>query len=233
MSTVPWRRGCGGGDGVFEDRNEAGRKLSKAVAETVDAPNADAQVWVLALARGGVPVAAHVAAQLHAPLDVTIARKLGVPGQPEWAFGAIAPGGVALFDDEIIGAAHVTDAQQHAAVERETQEMQRRLERYRDGRPEPDLKGAVVVLVDDGVATGSTMRAAVASVRQRHPAWLVVAVPAGPRDTIEQLRGEVDALVCLERPSPFYAVGQAYRSFPQVTDEEVQRTLASAWGAGG
>jgi predicted phosphoribosyltransferase len=111
--------------------------------------------------------------------------------------------------------------------------MNRRLERYRAGRAAPDLKGAVVVLVDDGVATGSTMRAAVMSVRREHPAWLVVAVPAGPRDTVESLRGDVDALVCLETPSPFYAVGQAYRSFPQVTDEEVERTLASAWGTDG
>lgn len=218
---------------MFEDRNEAGRKLAKAVAETVDAPNANTRVWVLALARGGVPVAAHVASQLHAPLDVTVTRKLGVPGQPEWAFGAIAPGGVVRLDDEVIGAAHVTKRQQQEAIERETKEMNRRLAHYRAGRPEPELKGAVVVLVDDGVATGSTMRAAITSVRRYAPAWLVVAVPAGPRDTIEALRDEVDAMVCLERPTPFYAVGQAYRSFPQVTDEEVQRTLASAWGADG
>jgi predicted phosphoribosyltransferase len=218
---------------VFRDREEAGDALAarlghyagRAGASRADAPD----VLVLALPRGGVPVGARVARALGAPLDVFVVRKLGVPGHEELAMGAIASGGVRVRNDEVVDKLRIGEPTLDRAAEVEAQELARRERSYRGQRPPPDLAGRVVVLVDDGLATGSTMRAAVAAARAAGPARVVVAVPTAPASTCEELRREADEVVCVTTPRPFRAVGYSYRSFPQTSDEEVRELLQAAW----
>ena len=209
---------------VFQDRREAGRVLAGQLERYKDRPD----VVVLALPRGGVPVAYEVATALNAPLDVFLVRKLGVPGHEELAMGAIASGGVIVLNDDVVRGLGLSATAVQQVAERELQELHRREETYREGRPMPDLEGKVVIIVDDGLATGSSMRAAVLALRQLHPARIVVAVPAAPSSTCQELATEVDEVVCATTPSPFFAVGQSYWDFTQTTDAEVQALLRAA-----
>jgi putative phosphoribosyl transferase len=212
---------------VFRDRREAGRLLAADLR--VYAGRDDATV--LALPRGGVPVAYEVARALGLPLDVFIVRKLGVPGHEELALGAIASGGVRVLNEDVVR--HVPNADR--VIERvtaeETRELARREIEYRDGRTAPELRGKTVILVDDGLATGATMRAAVTALRKREVAAVVVGVPVASPDACAELREEVDEIVCGLTPAHFRAVGQFYEDFSQTTDEEVQRLLTSAAAA--
>ena len=210
---------------LFENRIAAGRSLAKHLAHYADQPG----VVVLALPRGGVPVAAEVARALHAPLDVFIVRKLGVPGQEELAMGAIATGGVRIVNDDVVRHLGLSEAVIDAVASKEAKELDRREREYRGTRSAPDVRGRTVILVDDGLATGSTMRAAAAALRKREPARLVVAVPVAAPDTCEEFRTEVDEIVCAETPEPFLGVGRWYHDFSQTTDAEVHRLLAQAW----
>ncbi|HEU0080212.1 MAG TPA: phosphoribosyltransferase [Longimicrobiaceae bacterium] len=210
----------------FADRAEAGRLLAGALREYAGRPD----VVVLALPRGGVPVAYEVARALGAPLDVFLVRKLGVPGPEARALGAIASGGVRVLNPEVVGALGIPGRAIDAVAAREGEELERRERAYRGERPPPEVRGRTVVLVDDGLATGSTMRAAVAALRIQGPARLVVAVPVGAAESCDALRGEVDDLVCTATPEPFYAVGLWYRDFSQTTDGEVRELLARAEG---
>jgi len=180
---------------------------------------------VLASPRGGVPVGCEVARALGVPLDVFVVRKLGVPGHEELAMGAIASGGVRLLNEDVVALAGVSEEAIDEVAAREAAEIRRRERVYRGDRGPPDLRGRTVILVDDGLATGASMRAAAAAVRRQGPAWVVVAVPAAAADTCETLRGEVDELVCLMTPEPFHAVGQWYDDFSQTSDEEVRQLL--------
>jgi putative phosphoribosyl transferase len=209
----------------FEDRAEAGRLLGQALSTY--ARRSD--VIVLALPRGGVPVGFEVARILQAPLDLMLVRKLGTPGQEELAMGAIASGGVAVLNKEMVTAHWISDDVIEAVAVRERRELERRERLYRGDRPLPEVKNRCVILVDDGVATGATMRAGVAGLRQRKPARIVVAVPVAPVQTLERLRREADEVVCLATPEPFYSVGQWYRDFAQITDDEVTALLARGW----
>jgi predicted phosphoribosyltransferase len=210
---------------IYANRTEAGRELARRLAHYASRP----EVIVLALPRGGVPVAFEVAQALRAPLDVFIVRKLGVPGREELAMGAIATGGVRVVNDEVVRHLGLSDATIDAVAATETRELQRRERAYRGARPAPDVRGRTIILVDDGLATGSTMRAAAAALRRQHPARLVVAVPVAATDTCDALRAEVDEIVCGETPEPFLGVGRWYRDFSQTTDEEVHRLLDQAW----
>jgi putative phosphoribosyl transferase len=212
---------------MFRDRTDAGEQLAGRLRHYAGRDD----VVVLALPRGGVPPAYEVAAALGAQLDVFAVRKLGVPWHPELAMGAIASGGVRVLNGEVISTLHITDEMIDAVAEREQAELERREEAYRDGRPRPDVRGKVVILVDDGLATGSTMRAAVAAVRKLDPSQVVVAVPVGARDTCRELAREADEVVCVEMPEPFFGVGSWYDDFSQTTDKEVQELLARANGA--
>jgi len=205
----------------FRDRVQAGQVLSQKLKAYADR----ADVMVLALPRGGVPVALEVARLLHAPLDVFLVRKLGTPGQEELAMGAIASGGIRVLNDEVIQSLHVPESVIDLATVKELRELARRERLYREGRPALDVTGRTVILVDDGLATGSTMRAAVAALRQLKPKRLVVAVPLAAAPTCRDLRGEVDELVCLQTPDPFYSVGFWYEDFSQTTDEEIREML--------
>lgn len=207
----------------FKNREHAGKVLAERLDEYAGRPD----VIVLALPRGGVPVGFAVAQALGVELDVLLVRKLGMPGQEEYAMGAIASGGVRVLQPEIahMVPAHVIDA----VIRREEREIERRERLYRGNRPPPDLHGRVVLLVDDGLATGSTMRAAVAVTRQQQPARVVVAVPVGARDSCDALAPEVDELVAVGMPVMFRAVSQWYKEFDQTSDEEVQDLLATAW----
>lgn len=209
----------------FTDRIEAGRLLGAALARDY---GGRADLLVLGLPRGGVPVAYEVALALDAPLDVFIVRKLGMPGHEEYAIGAIASGGVRVVDDHVVRAYDVPadDVERIAAAE--ARELARREQLYRDDRPPVDARGHTVILVDDGLATGWSMRAAVAAVRQARPRTLVVAVPVAARETVDSLRQIVDDVVALEMPDPFYAVGLWYRDFEQTSDEEVHDLLERA-----
>jgi putative phosphoribosyl transferase len=209
---------------LFTDRVEAGRFLASKLREYTDHP----EVLVLALPRGGVPVAFEVARALRAPLDVFLVRKLGVPGHPELAMGAIASGGVRVLNEDVVGALGISRDVIEAVAAVEEQELERRERIYRGGRPPPDVRGRTVILVDDGLATGSTMRAAVAALRQHGPDRIVVAVPVGAPDTCEEFRSEADDVVCARTPEPFYAVGLWYGDFSQTTDEEVHDLLDRA-----
>jgi predicted phosphoribosyltransferase len=210
---------------LFRDRVEAGDALAGLLVHYAGRPD----VLVLALPRGGVPVAARVAEALGAPLDVFVVRKLGVPGQPELAMGAIATGGVRVVNEQVVGRLRLGEADLQRVAEAEERELARRERSYREGRGPPDLAGQVVILVDDGLATGSTMRAAVAAARRLGPARVVVAVPTAPASTCQRLGEEADEAVCATTPRPFRAVGYSYRSFPQTSDEEVRSLLRAAW----
>lgn len=208
----------------FRDRVDAGLKLAQALAAYARRP----RLLVLALPRGGVPVAYEVAKALGAPLDLCIVRKLGVPGQPELAMGAIAPGGVRVLDEEVVGMLGIPESVLAAVESKERLELERRIRAYRGGRPLPEVQGRTVLLVDDGVATGSTMRAALQALRAQQPAALVVAVPVAPREAVAWLRGLADDVVCLRKPDPFFAIGEWYEDFRQTRDEEVTGLLAKA-----
>ncbi|MDQ3998465.1 MAG: phosphoribosyltransferase [Gemmatimonadota bacterium] len=206
----------------YRDRTDAGRQLATELPEYAGRPD----VIVLALPRGGVPVAFEVASALRAPLDVFIVRKLGVPGHEEYAMGAIATGGVRVLDDRVIRSAGVTRADLEAVTASEERELARRERRYRGDRPPVDVAGRTAILVDDGLATGSTMRAAVAALREERAARVVVAVPIAPPETCDAFRDIVDDIVCARTPEPFYAVGLWYDDFSQTTDDEVRDLLA-------
>ena len=208
----------------FRDRADAGRRLAASL--TSYARRSD--VIVLALPRGGVPVAFEVASALGVPLDVFVVRKLGVPGHAELAMGAIAAGGVEILNHDLIRELDIPHALVRQVAAREQLELERRASRFRGKRRPPLVRDRTVILVDDGLATGSTMQAAILAVRQQEPAHVVVAVPVGARDTCHELRGLVDELVCLEMPEPFRAVGQWYEEFDQTSDEEVARLLAAS-----
>ena len=209
--------------GGFVDRAASGIALGEALLQLVPERTA----IVLALPRGGVVTGYEVARVLGVPLDVVIVRKLGTPAMPELALGAIARG-VRVLNDEVIQQTGVTPDQIEAVAQAESVEVKRREALYRGGRPAPELEGKTVVLVDDGLATGSTMKAAVRAVRAHRPARLIVAVPVAPRETCERLRAEVDELVCLATPEPFLAIGVWYNEFPQVSDAAVQDLMERA-----
>ncbi|MFZ0910380.1 MAG: phosphoribosyltransferase [Candidatus Acidiferrales bacterium] len=209
---------------TFRDRKDAGQKLAAQLLRFSKNPN----VVVLGLPRGGVPVAAEVARALSAPLDVFVVRKLGVPQQEELAFGAIASGGVRVLDAEIIEQLAIPDAVLDAVVEREMIELERRELAYRRGMPAADVKNRIVILADDGIATGSSMRAAVEALRKLGPERIVVAVPVASPHVVRQLSKVADELVCLSAPEDFRAVGQWYAEFQSTTDDEVTGALESA-----
>lgn len=205
----------------FKDRRDAGKKLARKLPQYAGRPD----VSVLALPRGGVPVAYEVALALSAPLDIFIVRKLGLPGREELAIGAIASGDVRVLNQDIIRMLSVPEEVVNFVVKRESQELRRREALYRGDRPSPELRDHVVILVDDGLATGASMRAAVAGLRARKPARIVVAVPAAAVEVCDAFRHEVDEVVCYVTPDPFYGVGRWYEDFSQVTDEEVRDLL--------
>jgi len=209
---------------LFLDRYDAGRQLAAHLERYADRDD----VVVLALPRGGVPVGNEVARGLNAPLDVFLVRKLGVPGQEELAMGAIASGGVRVLNDEIVRGLNIPPDIIDTVAERERRELERREWAYRDDRPTPDVRDKIVILVDDGLATGSTMRAAVAALRKRRPGWVVVAVPVGAAETCADMERVADEVVCVRKPEPFYAVGAWYEDFAQTTDQEVRDLLAQA-----
>jgi putative phosphoribosyl transferase len=206
---------------VFRDRQEAGRKL----AEQLHAYANRKDVIVLGIPRGGVPVAYEVAKALDARLDIFVSRKLGVPWQEELAFGAVATGGTRVLDHEIIEAIGISDEEIEQISATTRKELQRREHLYRGARPALKVHGLTVILVDDGIATGSSVRAAINALRQMRPAQIVVAVPVAPQSTCKRLRSEVDQLVCVHMPEDFYAIGQFYEDFSQVADEEVTQLL--------
>jgi predicted phosphoribosyltransferase len=207
---------------LFRDRIEAGQVLANRLVPYTNRPD----VLVLALPRGGVPVAYEVARMLHAPLDIFLVRKLGVPGHEELAMGALASGGAHVLNEEVVRGLHISEEVIAAVAEREQEELARRERLYRGERPAPDVRSRTVILVDDGLATGSTMRAAIAALRQQGPARIVVAVPVGACETCVELQTEADEVVCARTPEPFHAVGLWYEDFTQTTDEEVHELLA-------
>lgn len=207
---------------TFSDRSDAGRRLAKALSKYKDT-----NAVILALPRGGVPVAAEVAASLNAPLDLVLVRKIGVPAQPELAMGAVVDGAapIVVRNDEVIELSGATAREFDEACARELAEIERRRQLYIGERARVQIVGQVVIVIDDGIATGATMRAALQAIRKREPKELVLAVPVAPLDTIQQLRQEVDTLVCLEAPEIFGAIGYFYRDFRQVSDREVVEIL--------
>jgi predicted phosphoribosyltransferase len=209
---------------IFKDRRDAGRKLAQYLTQYANRPD----VVILALPRGGVPVAFEVARALNAPLDIFLGRKLGLPGHEELAMGAIASGGLRVLNEDIVGALNVPNAVLDVVTRRERAELERRERAYRGGRPPLDVRGKTVILVDDGLATGSSMRAAVAGLRARQPAQIVVAVPTAAPETCEAFENEVDDVVCAVTPQPFFSVGTWYEDFSQTSDEAVRRLLEEA-----
>ncbi len=210
---------------MFKNRTEAGKKLALRLLEYKSE-----QPLVLALPRGGVPVAYEVAVALEAPLDVIVVRKLGAPGQPELGIGAVVDGDhpQSVLNEDVMSLLHVSDAYLEREVAVELQEIRRRQERYRGGRRPAPIAGRTVIVVDDGIATGGSMRAALRGVRCARPRRLVLAVPVAPPETIAALQSEADAIVCLSTPEYFHAVGQFYANFTQTTDEEVIELLEAA-----
>ena len=209
---------------LFRDRTHAGQVLAEKLQEYAGRPD----VLVLGLPRGGVPVAYEVARALRAPLDVFIVRKLGAPGQPELAMGAIASGGVRVLNPEIIRVLGISEREIEELTARERREIGQRERLYRGDRPPLEVAGRTIILVDDGLATGSTMRAAAAALRRAGPAKIVVAVPVAAQATCEVLAAEVDQVICATTPEPFFAVGQWYEQFTQTTDDEVRELLAAS-----
>lgn len=207
------------------DRTEGGRELAEALVHY----RGQEKVLILALPRGGVPVAYEIAAALHAPLDLLLVRKLGAPGQRELAMGAIASGGIRVLNHDLIRTLSVTERDIERVAEQEQRELERREAAYRGDRPRPVIGDRTVILVDDGVATGATMRAAIASLRQQNPARIVIALPLAPASTVATLAREADEVICLHSPEPFVAIGRWYQDFGQVSDQEVQALLTRAW----
>jgi predicted phosphoribosyltransferase len=207
---------------AFLDRADAGRRLAELLARY-----RGRDVLVLGIPRGGVPVGAEIATALGGELEVSVARKLGAPGQPELAIGAVSSGSVTINDD-VVRALRVPEAFIEAEVRRELAEVARRNKLYRGGRPPPRIAGRTVIVADDGIATGATVRATLESVRREHPEWLVLAVPVAPPRALDDLGSLVDAVVCVEEPENFVAVGQFYRRFPQLEDEHVIEILDRA-----
>ena len=208
----------------FRDRTEAGRLLAQKLREYANRDD----VVVLALPRGGVPVAYEVANTLNVPLDIFLVRKLGVPGNEELAMGAIASGGVRVLNEEVVRALNIPDEIVDEVAEKEERELERREREYRRGRPPVDVRGRTAILIDDGLATGSSMRAAALALRNNQPAQIVVAVPVGAPSTCAEFESEVDKVVCAVTPEPFWGVGQWYRDFSQTSDEEVRDLLRRA-----
>jgi putative phosphoribosyl transferase len=205
----------------FVDRHDAGRLLASRLARYAGRDD----VLVLGLPRGGVPVAYEVAQALGAPMDLFLVRKLGTPGHRELAMGAIASGGIRVLNDEVVRWYRIPEPEIERVVREEEQELDRRERAYREGRPAPNLENRIVILIDDGLATGSTMRAAAQAVRQRHPSRVVVAVPVGARETCAELANVADEVICVRMPEPFSAVGQWYLDFAQTDDDEVRHLL--------
>jgi putative phosphoribosyl transferase len=212
-----------GGEAIFKDRADAGRRLAERLA-----PLRDEDPIVLALPRGGVPVGVEISRVLDAPLDVFISRKLGAPDQPELGIGAVAQGGTRVLNEDIVQQIGIPDEYIEEITHRELAEVGRRLRILRGGRPEPEVRDRTAILVDDGLATGVTARAAVSALRERNPRRLVLAVPVCPPRTARILAPEVDRLICLRTPEDFVAVGLWYRDFEQVTDDEVVELLEKA-----
>jgi putative phosphoribosyl transferase len=208
----------------FRDRSEAGEFLGEQLTSYANKPN----VIVLALPRGGVPVGAQVAKKLNAPLDVFTVRKLGLPGHPELAMGAIATGGLRVLNGDVVDSLRVPDDVIETVTAHEQRELERRERAYRDELPPPEVQGKTVILVDDGVATGSTMLAAIAALRQLEASRIIVAAPTIARTTYQYLRGSADDVVAVIVPEEFYGVGQWYEDFSQTTDDEVRELLAAA-----
>jgi putative phosphoribosyl transferase len=208
---------------IFEDRADAGRVLAEKLLHY-----SEEDPIVLALPRGGVVVGYEIARALNAPLDVVVVRKLGAPGQEELGIGAIAPGGARVLDEQAVRWLGITESHMQQVIAKETEELDRRLRLYRGNRPLPDVKNRTAILVDDGLATGVTARAAIMSLRRQLPRRLVLAIPVCASDTAERVRAEVDDLVCASVPPYFRAVGLWYRHFDQTTDQEVIELLARA-----
>jgi putative phosphoribosyl transferase len=216
----------------FRNRTEAGKLLASKLTQYANRPD----VLVLGLPRGGVPVAFEVAKALNAPLDICLVRKLGVPGHKELAMGAIASGGVQVLNEELVAWMRISSQTIAEVAQRELQELQRRERVYRGDRPLPNIRDSrnerlrqrIVILVDDGLATGSTMRAAIGVLKHQQPQRIIIAVPVAPLDTCNELRVEVDEVVCLMTPEQFYAIGLWYEDFTQITDREVCELLAVA-----
>lgn len=206
----------------FRNRTEAGKLLARKLIQYGDRSD----VLVLGLPRGGVPVAFEVAKALNAPLDIWLVRKLGVPGHQELAMGAIASGGMQVLNDDVLAWLRISGHTIAEVADLELHELQRRDRVYRGDRPPPQIRDRIVILVDDGLATGSTMRAAIGGLKPQHPQRIVIAVPVGPPDTCDRLRSEADEVVCLMTPTHFSAIGPWYEDFEQTTDEEVCELLA-------
>jgi len=211
----------------FRDRTHAGQYLAERLGRYANAPDA----IVLGLPRGGVVVASEVARKLGLPLDIFLVRKLGVPGYEELAMGAIASGGIRVMNEDVLRQISVSENAIDAVIKRERRELVRREEAYRGKRPPIDVMNLTAILIDDGLATGATMRAAVTALRRQGPRRIVVAVPIAALDMCDEFRAEVDEIFCGMTPEPFYAVGAWYENFSQTTDEEVQQLLATAWQA--
>lgn len=209
----------------YRDRRSAGKILANAVSEVLPGR----KPVVLALPRGGVPVAFEIARELGAPLDILLVRKLGSPGHEELAMGAIASGGARFLNRDVIDLLGIEPPMIERVVSAEKRELERREQAYRGARSPTPVEGLDVILVDDGLATGSSMRVAIASLRDRNPARILVAVPVAPPSTVEIIQHEADHIVCPATPEPFYAVGQFYRDFEQTSDDEVKQLLAEAW----
>lgn len=208
----------------FENREEAGRKLADKLLEYENRND----VIILALPRGGVPVAYEVAKKLEVPMDVFLVRKLGVPGQEELAMGAIASGGIEVLNRDIVQSLGISRSTIDKVAEKEHSELERREKYYRGDRPKPEIKGKHVILIDDGLATGASMKSAVRAVRSWNPVEVIVAVPTSAPDTCELFEHEADKIICLSTPEPFYGVGAWYEDFSQTTDEEVSDLLERA-----
>jgi putative phosphoribosyl transferase len=209
---------------LFKDRTAAGQALASHLADYAN----QSDVLVLALPRGGVPVAFEVAKALNAPLDVLIVRKLGVPDNTELAMGAIASGGVRIINQQIVTEVGIPDEVIARVAAQEQRELERREAMYRGDEPFPELQGRTIILVDDGLATGATMWAAVLAVRQKQPKEIVIAIPVAASETCQQLESKVEKIVCAATPSPFYSVGMWYEDFPQTTDDQVRELLIQA-----
>jgi putative phosphoribosyl transferase len=209
----------------YKNRSEAAYIL----ADALKSYNGRSDLLVLALPRGGVPVAYEVVRALAAPLDLMLVRKLGVPDREELAMGAIATGGIRFLNADVVQALAITEEDIDRVAQEEQRELRRREQLYRGERPLPTIAARCVIVIDDGMATGATMRAAIAALRQRHPAAIVVAVPVAPPDTVEVLRAAADEVICPVTPEPFISLGRWYEDFTQVSDEEVRDLLKHAW----